>query len=1193
MRLAIIYILISQLCLPYSLVANATEPQTRSVDPYSEQRPVNPFTRGTEPDAGKGYRRGALIEPAVAHPFIDTLQHMKPIPLTLGIAPSDPSVDDDPFFLRSQKWGELKHAPATDTEAVETANAPEVAFDADAKGFRVWLAGTQKIWQVAAPLHPVYFTGEYLVLAANDPAYFEKNISDGLAGEGVFLISYNELLAGSFESDRIPIYFFPLPGGNWAGKIRVESFPSQELTVVVDSKGETIPLQNTDIETVVSAAKLNLMFAMGAALHSLAKNNKTLEDTKGVTPPRGSTAGFGMLFTGFNLDYPAHNRIPHLKATTGWIKNVEQMIGYLTIRSAHAAGEEAKPQPAASEEEDKPGPSQASIDATANLIDNLMRVGVVLVVCATAAVVLKYTVYRRHFNERYGNEVRGGAFTRAGRQLRGVGDVFAHNLTLLSNIAPVWFGNGVEFIIDRHFPQLGAAENSLVRRFLNKTVYFSRNAGSNLAVNYWTLIQGTFVLGGIDVLMVAGQYYIVTPELAHFVKGQVPALESRIDNAFKLDNPDTEIYKRNRVIDNVAGYLTTGASTLSVDLRSQLVAQLEPEVDAEMRREGLDPHGPNNQTIRKERLEKRLLEIGKKLGLPGQEDFLFDAASLWGHVMGVFGYTHPDQLTGEARGPPLIGEMRPGLLSPALNNALKEAERRLLEHPSDPSLSDAVKILRATSRDASKLWAFLRYPLRVFMANLQGRLGVGSELVDLVKTLRRARQSLLVLTREGDIKAELSDLPGGWLKLAGEPGARIAGELVRRSFFSLLTGERSALTGPTDAQRNEYRVERAGVEAAALVEMRARYPQENAELRLRSPEEADTLLRQTRRGELEMLVDFASRERMSTTVAEMVTYEPPAKGWYRIGQERRAKNRSQKKYILEHRKIFDAEAATPAEITTWNETYAAEMMRAVGVYPDYSAEEGLRERVESSARRTTETQKNEPYIKRFLDTLTAQRRVDFEASLYAENVTKAYIEITTASTSIPAISPAMPGRLQWLRQTRMVRGSTVLTRLCRTYESMMPEVAHRAGLTAAVQRNVPVVYDFVMGNMRVYRGAVTGAIAVYWFNYGVWGFGLPAKLWMLQVFSAFMIATPSQVLTRFFRMQGWQPMGKIRSMALYAFIYSWATFGGQFPALTFRADFVGFIDAVTNVVTRATEPIWRTVSQVLSPVCELVLRSLQ
>jgi hypothetical protein len=106
----------------------------------------------------------------------------------------------------------------------------------------------------------------------------------------------------------------------------------------------------------------------------------------------------------------------------------------------------------------------------------------------------------------------------------------------------------------------------------------------------------------------------------------------------------------------------------------------------------------------------------------------------------------------------------------------------------------------------------------------------------------------------------------------------------------------------------------------------------------------------------------------------------------------------------------------------------------------------------------------------------------------------------------------------------------------------------------------------------------------------VWGVALPLPLWILNLMTGFMIASPAQFMTRFFRMQGLQPMGKVSSMALYAFIYSWVTFWGSLPTLIFADDFTKLIQAIEGTVAHAASGPINTVSEACSKVLEHITK---
>jgi hypothetical protein len=491
----------------------------------------------------------------------------------------------------------------------------------------------------------------------------------------------------------------------------------------------------------------------------------------------------------------------------------------------------------------------------------------------------------------------------------------------------------------------------------------------------------------------------------------------------------------------------------------------------------------------------------------------------------------------------------------------------LQQFPNDPALLSANRILEQTERDISFLRGFARYPLQVLIEGLRGR--GPPPLTPIAQAVRRVRQNLIALTYDGPME-DLHNIPNPWLTAFGEPGAVVASELFRRSFFRYASDRPTLLSGPSEEARAKVGDGQAQVDEAASRRLLDRYPAEVQKALAENGGREDLARREVEfahAGELDLLRDGEWTRVVDAVTDSETPYAPPRIGWYRQRQERRAKQHTQEEYLRRHQRPFDPEGASRGERAEWNQIYAEAMMREVALYPDYEAAPGLRQTVENRARSTMNQQMGNAKIHKFLDSLTSEQRVDFAATLYAEHVARAYVDVTVNSGLVAPLSTAQPGRLQWLRQTAFVRKSGMATRVLRTVESLFPEEAHRAGFGAAVYRNVPVLYDFFIGNVRSYRNAVTAALAVYPVNLMLWGIGLPAPMFALSIVTGFFVTTPTAILNRFFHMQGLQPMSSLRNLAFYTVIYSWATFGGAIPTLLFAADFAHLLAVIETVAT--------------------------
>lgn len=1231
-RLALVFVLVLEWSFPYPLHAHAAK---TAGEPGRYPRWATTPLRDGQQALVHGFQ-DALLELLDRHPAVA---------FTVALATDDPALDADPFFLRGQAWVPVPAEPAGDASSVA------VRWDGDRTVLA--LAGAARALALPEALRPLGVAGNFLWLAALDSERFESPRPDD-HGEGVFLLRADDVLQGARDGSRVPVFFLPLPGRGWAGpRVALASVPAQDRVVLIDESGGPLPVPLDDVDTVVDAERLNLTLALGLAARARSADGRLLAEP--LLPLPGSTAGFGMLFTGFDRESGTflYDRASlHAGAwarARQWLHAAARQLG---LPTAHAEG------------------TDEAAAAAQKLYDSLTRVGAVLAIASISAIVLKHTLFREHFARRaaqdeaqYGPD-RGRA-PRLTRWAKDVGTTLAHNLTFLSNFASVWFGHGVQYIVDRFFPSLGSGKNQRLNRFLDATIYFTKSTGEKLPVNYRTLLLGALVLGGVDSVLVATQLYFVVPWMAQAYAKAVPESAAKVNEIFQLGNPMTEVYNRNESIRNFASYLTSGASAFSAQLRAQLMSVYGPSIDEEMRKEGLDPLDSRNKQAREARLEAKLEQVFHQLGLPGKEDFLFDATTLWKGALGLLGYapadidreTAPSEGHDARRdGETYVGEAHPGLVVSALKRALKEARRREALSPADPALCAARELLEKTLADVGKLrqlslgglratgqalrqsLAALRqaasHPLhsvaraiRHPLQSLRSFFGpVGSELWEAARLLRQTRQRLFALTYEGPLGQDLRHLPSEWIAAAGRPGASLAGHLFRRAFFGYLQGDRKVLEGAPDDRwlaleaTHRERAERGAVEA-----IKKRYP-ERFEALLRefdgTAAVAEKELVKEHGAEYLMLVEDAVEQAWLEQTEANAPFEPPRRSWFQKRQDRAAARQAAERFRAQASKVFDPATATPDEVALYRKLYTEASLNGIGLFPRFDRMKQLEEPIAKAAEAVTQAQVESPKARAWLESLPPHERVDFLATLYADNYASAYINVVANAAEGLAqqwyaeahpehrrydpngatkeerrlwrrvfaeavMDPGQPGRFQWTRQNGLFANVPVLRwltsrlpfqqRMLRGLEAFFPIEAHQKGFWNFVYRNVPGLYDLIVANKLMLRRILTQASATYWSVYAIWGVALPLHLWILAQLTVFTVSGPWFFLNRFCRLQGLQPMSGVGAMAAYAFAGSWLTMGGTFPMLWYEKDMATLLERIGLGGAGTLDPLRSTV----------------
>ncbi len=1064
-----------------------------------------------------------------------------------GFSLDDPALDEDPFFLKNQSWKN------------NLGSYKEVVYRTEHSSVTIQFSNLPFAWELNAPLQPILFTDEYVILSLKENSNLFKKVSSD-EGQGLFIVSYLELLKASpkkgrdsrdfkGEASKVPVYFFPLPGKNWQSNVQAFEFSTQNTIVLVDSKGGTLPILMDDIEEVIKAERLNLAMAFGLGLKGLNKQSKKPH----VLPPRCSTAGFGMLYTGLNCDHPELSQ--RFSFQTSKTKNKTQFISLLSLAYA----------------EDKKDDKDDDDDGDA-LISRLLRVGAVLGIALIASTTLKYTVYKQKFQQEALLEdeklkdatVLKKVSKKALREAKDVGDVFAHTLTVFNQFVSVWFANGIEFLGDRFFPRLAASENGLVRRFLRKTVYFTRQSNERTPVNSETLVKGAFIFGGIDTFFLYLQLYYIVPQMGSYVADHVPALKSRVEEAFSLDNPNVATLNQNSMVGNAAAWLSAGAMSFSKDIQGQYMNTVLPEVEAQMQKEGLDPNDPQNQKIKDQRIKERIETAMHQMGLPGPEAFLFDASTLYEATLKLLGYENK----------------RPGLIVPSLKKALQILNVQFKQNPVDESLKNSIELLEKTLIDLKFLENFIKAPGKAFFSAVGSPVSLNAKLEIFKKSFiehagrfKKVRQMLMALTYEGKDSEQLkAHIPSEWLEFFGEKGSVLAAQAFRRAYFGYVLGD-PFVFGPTKSQQKKY----------------AKVVMEDAQKELLERHRDEVvlgslnILKKKYADEFSVIVDEKIVELLRDQGAVQSYKENiymKKKGLVVRWQERRATRKAQEAYLHEFGVAFEPEFASDPQKQRWNEIYAQAFMETLGLHPDYignpehsqpellrdvkaietngNATEynELKQLVESRAKLITDKQiQSDPALSEHLQILTPTERMSLTSTLYADNAISQYIAATVYAERVAPTAPAQPGRLQRLRQTSFAKKSKILTRSCRMAEALLSDTAYRPGFGGMLDRNLPLWEDLRLATMRTLRGMFTSALGHYPFNRMVWNINLPPSLWTFHQLDAPIIIAPAQMLNRAFRMQGFKPMGKMSLLVLYGVIFSWLTFEGALPEQIFVGDF--------------------------------------
>ena len=1068
---------------------------------------------------------------------------LKPENLQIPISSSETSLDQDPFFLRSQSWDKV------DSGTLATVAA---SLSLSFKDGRLLIPGARTALKINAPLTPVQVTDDFVFFSLNAGAdLFKRASGDEPTGEGLFFIPRSELLARSIDNQPVPIFFFPLGGQGWTGAVDAVELHETETLAVQNREGESVAIELRDVETAMKAQQLNLLLATAMT----AKNSAATSDSRRLYPAPGTTAAFGLFFTGLDLNHPnvslfAQNHLSEkgalaklkdaeadfvLNFSQNFRENLRQNFSQnaglgranVWLGAARTIGQMFGSNPA-----------RASV-LTPDLIARLVYVGSILTAMLAVSVVVKYTHpgVRMKLKKLRGDSPPTTLGGKTKQEIREIFSVFAHVTTTSAQLAPVSFASAVEIFLDKFAPSMAAADHTLVRRLLKKTYFFMRDTMKNTPVNAKMFLLGALVMGTVDTSFVVVQYMVAIPWIMHALSPLFgPAGQAKINDAFDANNPNTRNLVVNDSVRNGLYYFQSGASAYAMDSRAQIIDGITKEVDTEMHAEGIDPSRPENQAVKNRRIEGKVDTVLKSRGLPSADDFLFDASTLVKAGTSALGFSVSEELATKES---FILANRAGLAQNALKRALVQATKYQLSAPSQDA-SDTVQLLSETIKNMSFLSAIP-----------QGREGIARA--------RQTRQELTILSYEGPVDWMVRYIPNTWNQKYSPASAQAASLLFRQSLYTYLSREGNSILEAPDKDVKDF-TEAAEKNVIALLQ------NDHADLKALSGQLLADAVNQTYKFEkalrLQIEISRLSRERAKKLVD--AAYKPAKADWLGRRQEKRA------------RQIADARLATHLEAhpednssfktdNLWRSFYRDELARKVGLRlesRDAAAARGenayveLLDRAEAAASENTQNQiKNDQGLNNYLSALGAPEKLQLESSIFTNHYLQAYKSLAIEGEAIPGLAPQQPGRLQRIRQTTFIRSSRVLTRALRLAESFVDDSALKTGWHAALSRNVPLFADLWSSHQRLFKTMLPAMTTGYLWSYYAWQVHMPYGTWALVMgLSAAGVSTPSQWINRAFRMNELKAMDSVKSKVLYAIPYSWATFLGMIPITLFASD---------------------------------------
>lgn len=1062
----------------------------------------------------------------------------------LHFSMNDPALDQDSYFLRSQRWQPVTKSP--EHLSYRRPLNPERP-QSDSDSLEMYFPGSSRALLLKLPFLPIQATEDYIFLSLSSSSdLFQKAAGkNNPTGEGIFFIDRSDLEQRANAGLPVPVFFLPLGGRGWTGVLRSVHLPQSE-TIVIANKSESVAIGLKDVRSMMKVQQIYLMMAS-----AMTANNRR-QVTNEMYPAPGMTASFGLFFTGLDLVSPEKSLWPPNRSTSSVEKNI---INHSRLRDLYAKAFNWGPLkwifPTMS-------PSRADIfdplvvtelvKSAANALkpEERERIAYVLSILGgmmAASWVIKHSFpgIRKKLNDlRDQSDVGGSLVKRSARvvktELRETVHTFAAMTSTAAQIPGVTLAYALELFLDRLAPTVAAADHTLIRRFLTKNFFAARDSVKNVPVNHVTFIRGAIGIGGVDTATVAAQGLFVVPYLAEAAGQHLGQdMQARISETFDTNNSATREIVMADVVRNGLAYIQKGASGYSMDTQQQIIERITAEVQAQMRTEGLDPLAPENQANFSARRDSRVGIAMKLMGLPEKSEFLFDASTMVRNVTRALGYRTPEGIESNLS---FILEKRSQLTTISAQRAVEVAENWVRDDGSDTA-KQALAILRETADSLSLI-----------------RSGIKSGATGVRRALK-VREQLTLLSYEGPIEYLVPLLPEFWVTEYSAAAAQAAALMFRQSLYSVLTREGLDLlfASPNNAERFGKEAK-----ASALKLLREAHPEALAidSVENLSP---DLMFELKLRTQVEINRVASDEARKSKAEA----YQPPKSDWVSRRKAVRAEKEAQTAFDRYLETETGRNATVEAKLAMRKQLFATSVARQVGIHVEDPSLAMIKERsdytemiknVENKAENMTQADLNSNLeIVSYRGKMSETERELHSLHLYANHYLVAYIEYSTELRAVGPIDPGQPGRFQALRQTEIVRSSRFLTHTLRSLESFFDDQSIDMRWTGSIARNAPFVSDQISAYKIWRKNLMPNLSAQYLAAFYFWHIPMPYSAWtILNMTSGATIVAPQITLNRLFRVNGLAPKGSFLSAVGYGIPYSWVTFLGMFPMLLYSKD---------------------------------------
>ena len=457
------------------------------------------------------------------------------------------------------------------------------------------------------------------------------------------------------------------------------------------------------------------------------------------------------------------------------------------------------------------------------------------------------------------------------------------------------------------------------------------------------------------------------------------------------------VYALNEILRNFTSYISKGAYSYSHAQKFIVKATVEREVDAQMRRENLDPEAKQNAAEREKRLDSAFEQAMSLRGLPGQDEFLFDAITVSQLITETQGFNAdlvPEE-AGISESQFRLVKGRWGLALPALNKAIANAEKLNAMHGTATG-RETLKVLK-TLRDR---FSYAQSLMKTVVSPITRR--------NYLREAKDVRKVLTLFSFSGDVNKVAEYFPSWLGNISNDKKAiRAAAEIYHGSLSEITEGNKDAvivsdksrdsvlsyLENPSPMNALDKVDDLEILDGTSLTdEVKENY------------EEAgnDRFLRQIALNKSLRTVKTAMEAK-----AEAERYEPEDEGWVAKHQRRRAHKLAKIEY--------EARMAAGEENLDYRRIYARKLAKKVGLHT--SEESEFIDLVEQEALKKLEDQMGKPEVITYMRTLNKAQIDSYKLELFADFFLVSYTELAIRTDkNLDAASTERPGMFQSIRK---------------------------------------------------------------------------------------------------------------------------------------------------------------------------------